>query len=64
MAKDLHINLYDISFYKYDEDGNEELDDKGNTKVYRIKEGLRYKPLEYICEDLNDTMLEEEDNEN
>ena len=62
MAKDLYINLYDISFYKYDEDGNEELDDKGNIKIYRIKEGVRYKPLEYICEDLNDTMLEEEDN--
>lgn len=62
MAKDLYINLYDIRFYKYDEDGNEELDDKGNTKVYRIKEGVRYKPLEYICEDLDDDMLEEEDN--
>ena len=62
MNKDLYINLYNINFYKYDENGNEELDDKGNTKVYRIKEGVRYKPLEYICEDLNENMLEENNN--
>ena len=64
MNKELYINLYDISFYKYDKDGNEELDDKGNIKIYRIKEGVRYKPLEYICEDLNEDMLEESSDEN
>ena len=59
MAKDLYINLYDISFYKYDEDGNEELDEKGNTKVYRIKEGVRFKPLEYLVDDFDLDILEE-----
>ena len=58
------INILDIKFYKCDEDGNEVTNKDGTVKEFRIKEGYRYKPLEYICEDLNDTMLEEEDNEN
>ena len=33
--------IYDITFYQVDEEGNNILDNKGNTKIYRIKEGLR-----------------------
>ena len=51
--------IYDITFYQVDEEGNDILDNKGNTKIYRIKEGLRVKPLEYLCEDLDTDMLEE-----
>ena len=36
------------------------LDKKGNTKVFRIKEGLRFKPLEYLCDDIDLDILEEE----
>ena len=31
--------IYDITFYQVDEEGNDILDNKGNTKIYRIKEG-------------------------
>ena len=30
-----------------------------NITFYQLKEGIRYKPLEYIAEDLDLTMLEE-----
>ena len=51
--------IYDITFYQVDEDGNDLLDDKGNTKVFRIKDGLRFKPLEYLCDDIDIDILEE-----
>ena len=51
--------IYDITFYQVDEDGNDLLDDEGNTKVFRIKDGLRFKPLEYLCDDINLDILEE-----
>jgi len=51
--------IYDITFYQVDEEGNDILDNKGNTKIYRIKEGLRVKPLEYLCEDFDLDVLEE-----
>jgi len=50
--------IYDITFYKVDEEGNEVLDDKGNTKIFRLKEGVRFKPLEYLCEDIDEDILE------
>ena len=51
--------IYDITFYQVDEEGNDILENKGNTKIYRIKEGLRVKPLEYLCEDFDLDVLEE-----
>ena len=51
--------IYDITFYQVDEEGNDLLDDKGNTKVFRIKDGLRFKPLEYLCDDIDVDILEE-----
>ena len=51
--------IYDITFYQVDEEGNDILDNKGNTKIYRIKEGLRVKPLEYLCDDIDLDILEE-----
>lgn len=56
----MSINVYDITFYKSDDDGNEILDKNGLTKVFRIKDGYRFKPLEYLCEDFDDDMLVEE----
>jgi len=43
--------IHDISFYKVDDDGNEELNKDGTTKVYRIKDGIRVKALEYLTDD-------------
>ena len=35
------------------------IDKKGNTKTYRIKEGVRFKPLEYLVDDFDLDILEE-----
>ena len=51
--------IYDITFYQVDEQGNDILDNKGNTKIYRIKEGVRFKPLEYLVDDFDLDILEE-----
>ena len=53
------MNNMFITFYLTDEDGMEVLNGDGTSKKYRLKEGIRYKPLEYIAEELDLTMLEE-----
>lgn len=55
----LSVNLYNISFYMYDEDGNELLNEDGTIKLFRLKDSIRFKPLEYLCEDLDADYLEE-----
>jgi hypothetical protein len=57
--KNLSANILDIKFYLYDDDGNELLDNNGNIKEYRIKDNIRFKPLEYLCEDFDVDILEE-----
>tara|TARA_R100000322_G_scaffold123807_1_gene80667 strand:+ start:272 stop:460 length:189 start_codon:yes stop_codon:yes gene_type:complete len=44
--------IYDISFYKVDDDGEPITDAKGMVKIYTPKG--RWKELEYLCEDRND----------
>ena len=57
--------VYDIKFYQVDDEGNEVANwtslslEKGETKIFRIKDGLRFKPLEYLCEDFNLDILKE-----
>ena len=53
--KPMGVNVLDIKFYKYDEDGNEILNKDGMIKEFRLK-AMRFKPLEYLCEgmDLDD----------
>ena len=51
--------VLDIKFYLVDDDGNELENKDGTTKEFRIKEGFRFKPLEYLCEDFNTNILEE-----
>ena len=46
--------INDITFYKVDDEGNEELNKDGTTKVYRIKQGTRVKALEYLTEEFED----------
>ena len=53
------ISVNDITFYKSDEEGNILTNDKGEEMIFRLKEGLRFKPLEYLVEDFEDDMLEE-----
>ena len=53
--------IQDITFYKVDDDGNEELNKDGTTKVYRIKDGVRVKALEYLTDEFEDDMMQEHD---
>ena len=53
------ISVNDITFYKSDEEGNILTNDKGEEMIFRLKKGLRFKPLEYLVEDFEDDMLEE-----
>ena len=52
-------SILDIKFYLLDEDGNDIENKDGTTKEFRLKDNIRYKPLEYLCEDLSPDMLEE-----
>jgi len=58
--------INDITFYKVDDEGNEELNEDGTTKVYRIKQGTRVKALEYLTDEFDDDIMEQErtNNEN
>jgi hypothetical protein len=56
--------IHDITFYKVDDDGNEELNKDGITKVYRIKDGIRVKALEYLTDDFEDDMMTVDDEPN
>jgi len=53
--------IQDITFYKVDDEGNEELNEDGTTKVYRIKQGTRVKALEYLTDEFEDDIMEEHD---
>ena len=53
--------IQDITFYKVDDDGNEILNKDGITKVYRIKDGIRIKALEYLTDEFEDDMMQEHD---
>ena len=55
--------IQDITFYKVDDDGNEELNKDGTTKIYRIKDGIRVKALEYLTDDFDDDIMEESEEE-
>ena len=54
-------NIFEITFYKCDEDGEPITDSKGNIKLYNPKG--RWKSLEYLCEDTDDNDFEEIKNE-
>jgi hypothetical protein len=58
MTKNYYVGVADILFYLTDEDGNIKEDKNGNEIEYRLKDGIRFKPLEYITEDLTSDMLE------
>jgi hypothetical protein len=41
------------------ENGNEVENEDGTIKEFKIKDSVRFKPLEYLCEDLDVNQLEE-----
>jgi hypothetical protein len=51
--------IRDITFYKVDDEGNEELNKDGTIKVYRIKDGIRVKALEYLTDEFEDDIMQE-----
>ena len=55
-----NVLVADIKFYKVDEDGNEILTRDGkNIQLFELKRDVRFKPLEYLCEALDENILEE-----
>jgi hypothetical protein len=53
-----NVSVCNITFYKFDDDGNELLNEDGTIKEFDLK-AIRFKPLEYLCEDLDADDLEE-----
>jgi hypothetical protein len=53
------VSVLDIKFYLLDEDGNSLENKDGTDKEFELKDGIRFKPLEYLCEDLSPKMLKE-----
>jgi hypothetical protein len=47
-----NVAINRITFYKFDDDGNELLNEDGTIKEFDLK-SVRFKPLEYLCEDLD-----------
>lgn len=52
------VLIYDIKFYKVDDDGNEVVNSEGITQTFILKEGVRFKPLEYLTDDMDEDILE------
>ena len=56
----MSILVADIKFYVVDDDGNEKLNKEGtHIQLYQLKRDIRFKPLEYLCEDMDMDILEE-----
>ena len=60
--------INDISFYQVDDEGNKILNDKGEIKTFRIKQGVRMEPFDRLMDELNanyltDDILKEINNE-
>jgi hypothetical protein len=54
------ILVADIKFYAVDDDGNEVLSKEGtHIQLYQLKRDIQFKPLEYLCEDMDMDILEE-----
>ena len=59
MKKVSSFAVLDIEFYGLDDEGEIIENEKGEIIVYKIKDGARYKPLEYLCEDMETEFMEE-----
>ena len=52
-----NVAIHTITFFKFDDEGNELENEDGTTKEFKLK-SVRFKPLEYLCEDLDADYLE------
>ena len=60
----MSILVADIKFYVVDDDGYEKLNKKGtHIQLYQLTRGVRFKPLEYLTEDMDMDILEEIEDE-
>ena len=57
--KPTHFAVEDIKFYAMDEDNEIIVDEKGEQITYRLKDDVRFKPLEYLCEGMDIDLFEE-----
>ena len=57
--KPTHFAVEDIKFYAMDEDNEIIVDEKGEQVTYRLKDDVRFKPLEYLCEGMDIDLFEE-----
>lgn len=56
MSKEYEIAVWNIQFYRLDEDGNEELDENGNIKLYEadwydcshLSDGVEFEDLKAV----------------
>ena len=51
--------VLDIKFYLIDEDANSFTNKDGTDKEFKLKSGIRFKSLEYLCDEVDVDMLEE-----
>ena len=58
MKKVNNFAVLDIEFYGYDDEIEIIENEKGEIIVYKLKDGVRYKPLEYLCEDMGAEIME------
>ena len=56
--KPTHFAVDDITFYGMDENNDIIVDDNGEQITYQFKKGVRFKPLEYFCEGIEENILE------
>ena len=54
-----HFAIENITFYAMDEDNEIITNSKGEAIEYKLKDGVRFKPLEYLCEDMDTEIMEE-----
>ncbi len=55
-----HASVLDIKFYLINSETGDILENKdGTEKEFQLKSDIRFKPLEYLCENLDTSILEE-----
>ena len=53
-----NVAIHTITFFKFDDEGNELENEDGTIKEFKLK-SVRFKPIEYLCEDLDPEYLVE-----
>jgi len=55
------VLVNEITFYKINDDGDEVLNSiTGEVQIFKLKQGIRFKALEYLADDVDEDILEEE----